>query len=91
MAREYRAYTSVLLGKNGDPAFVERFKETIRPLVDRFVLPAEGLRPQERAILSEFYLTGLLAAVRAWLAADDSMPIHQLISLVVHAVFPGGN
>ena len=90
MAREWRPYTAVLLGQNGDPAFVERFKETIRPLVDRFVLPAEGQRPRERAILSEFYLAGLLAAVRAWLASDDPMPIHQLIALVVHAVFPGG-
>ena len=58
--------------------------------MDRFVLPAEGLKPRERAILSEFYLAGLLAAVRAWLASDDPMPIHQLISLVVHAVFPDG-
>ena len=90
MAREWRPYTAVLLGQNGDPAFVERFKETIRPLVDRFVLPAEGLKPRERIILSEFYLAGLLAAVRAWLASDDPMPIHQLIALVVHAVFPGG-
>lgn len=58
--------------------------------MDRFVLPAEGLKPRERIILSEFYLAGLLAAVRAWLASDDPMPIHQLIALVVHAVFPGG-
>ncbi len=88
MAADWRAYTEVLLGQNGDPVFVERLKEAIRPLVVRFILPAEGLDDQARRVVCEFYLSGILAAVRAWLAEDDPMPIDELINIVVTTVFP---
>ncbi|MDO4849958.1 MAG: TetR/AcrR family transcriptional regulator [Coriobacteriia bacterium] len=88
MAADWRRYTEVLLGQNGDPAFVERLKETLRPLVERFVLPAKGLDGQAGRVVSEFYLSGILAAVRAWLAEEDPMPIDALIRIVVGTVFP---
>ena len=88
MAADWRVYTEVLLGQNGDPVFVEKFKETVRPLIERFVLPGEGLDEQERRVVGEFYLSGILAAVRAWLAEKDPMPIDALIRIVVGTVFP---
>ena len=88
MAADWGSYTEVLLGKNGDPAFLERLKEALRPLVEQFVLPAEGMDEQARRVVSEFYLSGILAAVRAWLAEEDPMPIDALIRIVVGAVFP---
>ncbi len=88
MAADWRCYTEVLLGQNGDPAFVEKLKEELRPLVDQFVLPASNLDEQARRVVSEFYLSGILAAVRAWLAEKDPMPIDELIRIVVGTVFP---
>lgn len=86
LARDSQSYMEVLLGPGGDPAFAERLKAVIAPLVERFVLPAEGLGEQDRAVLMEFYLSGLLAAIRLWLAQDNPMPIDQLIPLVVSNV-----
>lgn len=88
LAADWGSYTEVLLGQNGDPAFVERLKEALRPLVERFVLPAKGLDGQSGRVVSEFYLSGILAAVRAWLAEEDPMPIDELIRIVVGTVFP---
>ncbi len=88
MAADWRAYTEVLLGQNGDPVFVERLKEAIRPLVEQFVLPAQGLDEQARRVIGEFYLSGILAAVRAWLAEEEPMPIDALIRVIVETVFP---
>ena len=92
MAREYRPYIRVLLGPGADPAFAERLKDTIWPLIDRFVMPAAGrsLDEGDRVIVRSFYLDGLLAAVRAWLMDDDPMPIDRLIGLLVRTVVPDG-
>ena len=43
LSRKYSSYIAVLLGDNGDPAFANRFKEAVKPLVGRFVLPVEGV------------------------------------------------
>ena len=86
MAQEYRGYFGVLIGEHGDPAFVRRFKEAIAPLLERFVLPAEGLSAPERHVLLEFYYSGIVAAVSAWLSEEDQMPIEQLINLIVGEV-----
>lgn len=86
MAQEYRPYMRVLLGSGANPAFEERLKSAIWPLIDRFVVPEEGLSVREREVLRAYYLSGLIAAVRAWLVADDPMPIDQLIALIVRTV-----
>lgn len=86
MAQESNSYTKVLLGDHGDPAFARRFKEVISPLLDRFVLPQEGLGEQERHVMREFYLSGLLAAMRTWLSEESPMPIDQLVNLITRTV-----
>lgn len=86
MAQEYRGYFEVLFGERGDPAFVSRFKEALAPLLERFVLPAGALSPQEASILLEFYLSGIVAAVSTWLSEEDPMSIDQLIALIVGEV-----
>lgn len=83
MAQRCRGYFEVLVGERGDPTFVRRFKEVLAPLLERFVLPADGLAPQEARVLLEFYLSGIVAAVSTWLSEDEPMSIDQLIDLIV--------
>ena len=86
LAQRSRDYTRVLLGPHGDPAFSDRLKEIISPLVDRFFLPEAELDEQARRVVREFYLSGILATIRTWTAEEDPMPIDQLIQLVVRIV-----
>ena len=86
MAQRYRGYFEVLIGEQGDPTFGRRFKEAVAPLLERFVLPADGLTPAESHVLLEFYLSGIVAAVSTWLGEDDPMPVDQLINLIVSQV-----
>ena len=86
LAQRSRDYTRVLLGPHGDPAFTQRLKQVISPLVDRFFLPGEELGDQGERIAREFYLSGILATIRIWTSEDDPMPIEQLIELVMHIV-----
>ena len=86
LAQRSRDYTRVLLGPHGDPAFSQRLKEIISPLVDRFFLPDAELDDQARGIVREFYLSGIIAIIRTWTAADNPMPLDQLIQLVMRIV-----
>lgn len=86
LAQRSRDYTRVLLGPHGDPAFSDRLKQIISPLVDRFFLPEVQLDEQASDIVREFYLSGILAIIRTWTADEDPMPIDQLIQLVMRIV-----
>lgn len=86
MAQQYRGYFEVLLGEHGDPAFTRRFKEAVAPLLERFVLPADELTPQQAHVLLEFYLSGIVAAVSTWLSEPDPMPVDGLIDLIVREI-----
>lgn len=82
LARNSRPYVAALLGPHGDPVFVTRFKQVLRPLVTHFLTSDPSLNPKEKDLLDEFYLAGLLAAITRWLDECDDMPIETLIQLM---------
>lgn len=86
LAQRFNAYMPRLIA--GDPSFGERLKAIIAPLLDRFIIPEEGLTDEEQDVLREFYLSGLLGAISRWMASSGEMPIERLIELVVAAVMP---
>ena len=87
LTQRYETYMPKLIGgPYGDPRFAEQLKEVMAPLLDRFILPPSGLTEEQRHVLREFYLSGLLAAISAWVGNHNRMPIDQLIGLIVTAV-----
>ncbi|HJF64954.1 MAG TPA: TetR/AcrR family transcriptional regulator [Slackia equolifaciens] len=75
-----------LLGDDGDPRFKARFKELIWPLVEVYLSPAGSFSSTEERFVKEFYLSGLLAVITAWLEDDANMPIDELIQLIMQKV-----
>lgn len=68
-----------LVGPHGDPGFSRRLKEILAPLFDQFILDGQDLTDQQRAVMREFYAAGALAAIGAWMAAAEPMPVDQLV------------
>ena len=90
LTQRYETYMPKLIGGTyGDPAFAEQLKNILAPLLDRFILPAGGLTEEQRHVLREFYLSGLLAAIATWVSNPQRMPIDQLIALIVAAALGG--
>ena len=79
-------YATVLLSDQGDPRFVSRLKELILPLLNRYFISPEGHDAYQMALLSEFYLSGLLAAVQCWLS-NPKLPLDAFINFMVSSVF----
>lgn len=86
LTRTYEPYVSVLLGDRGDPAFARKLKAIIAPLVESLLIPAVGCTHEERELLKEFYLSGLLAAVSAWISNPHGMPIDHFINFILATV-----
>lgn len=86
LAQRYAAHFSVLLGDKGDPRFRARFKAIVAPLVQACVEPDPDATEAERRLVLEFYLSGILAAVTAWLEDDGDVPIDRLIALIAREV-----
>lgn len=87
MAQSSRDILPTLLER--DSTFEARFKQIIAPLLDRFILPGEGLSGREQGILREFYLSGLIAAISEWLREPGGLSIGGLIGLIVEASLHG--
>ena len=60
----------------------------ITPLLDRFILNEAALTEDERRLLREFYASGLLASINAWMTAPDRIPLSAFIDLIVGTVLP---
>ncbi|MDM8300797.1 TetR/AcrR family transcriptional regulator [Collinsella tanakaei] len=84
LAQRFDGYMPRLIA--GDPSFGERLKQIIAPLLDRFIIRDADLTASEQTIVREFYLSGLLGAISAWMATPSGMPINRLIELIVGVV-----
>lgn len=87
LVQTYSHYVPVLLSDRGDPKFATRMKELIWPLLNRFFVPSQGHNAYEMGLLSEFYLSGVLAVIAKWLS-DPQMTVDQFVSFMIPSVFP---
>lgn len=87
LAQTHSPYVSVLLSDRGDPKFATRLKELIWPLLNRYFVPTQGHSDYEMELLSEFYLSGVLAALTKWLS-NPQMTIDQFIAFMMPIIFP---
>ena len=65
--RNNNQHTAVLLSDHGDPVFVSRLKELLWPIIQKHLLGNETEYPYVTDIMKEFYLSGILGALRKWL------------------------
>lgn len=85
--RKDAPYIAILLGPHGDPDFANKIREFASPLI---LALAEGGHSEGKPgeYLREFYLSGVIALVRTWLADPDPMPIDELTELIVSTFMP---
>lgn len=87
LVQTHSRYVPVLLSDRGDPKFATRMKELIWPLLNRYFVPSQGHNEYEMGLLSEFYLSGVLAVIAKWLS-DPQMTVSQFLAFMIPSVFP---
>ena len=73
-------YLSVLLGENGDPNFVNKIKDVMRPaLTEAFGLSEDEVHT---SYIFEFASTGILSVVTHWYKNGKNLPSKELVGLM---------
>lgn len=85
MAKKYSSYVSVLLTRQNNNRFSLKLKETIAPLLTPYLID-QDCNEDEKEIIIEFYMSGLLAAIAKWLQKEDAMPINDFIDFVLNKI-----
>lgn len=88
MAQKYSSYITVLLSDKGDPVFATKLKELIHPLINHWILKNEVYSDQEKELLSQFYLSGLLAMISQWLSSPQDMNLNQFVAFTFQHILP---
>lgn len=78
-----KAYISVLLSEQGDPAFIYRLKSNLKPLWREYVVGQNTDRPEaEIDLLLEYTLAGTLFMISRWLTEPRGTSARELAHLV---------
>ena len=85
----YSPYVSVLLNNTGDPDFVRKLKDILRPVIRRWNVAAESLPEDEQEILTEFHLAGIISALSTWMSQEDGMSFEAFVGFMMRHFFPG--
>lgn len=72
----------VLLGENGDPAFVTTLKNSIKPTVLHFYSEHTAYDAVQREVVVEFILSALIGVMSYWFRQQQPLPQEQLLALM---------
>lgn len=86
MSHTYAPYYSVLMSDRGDPKFVSRFKDLLRPILDRVLFGKEKYDKPQQEYLSEFYISGIMGALAKWVE-DPQISIDDLLNFMLPEIF----
>ena len=86
MSHTYLPYFSVLMSDQGDPRFVSRFKEIMRPVLDQVLYTEHKYSECQQKYLSEFYISGIMGTLAKWLE-DPQLSIDDLLNFMLPEIF----
>jgi hypothetical protein len=71
-----------LLGDNGDPAFVSKLKNSIKPTLKQAFSENHDLNTIELDFILEYVLSAMIGIMSYWFRQDKVMPAEDLIALM---------
>jgi AcrR family transcriptional regulator len=75
-------YYSVLLGDNGDPAFVSKIKSSIKPLIMKSISEKMDRNDIELDFILEYILSAMIGILSYWFRMNKVLPAEDLIALM---------
>jgi len=75
-------YYSVLLGDNGDPAFVSKLKNSIKPTILNAFVNNPNINMRELDYTLEYTLTAMIGIMSYWFRTEDDTTKDELFNLI---------
>ncbi len=86
-------YVIVLLGPKGDPAFAEKAKHALRPLVMSNIknqtLPLGTITPENEELIFEYISSTILNMIHFYLKSGNQTPLEEFIITIRTLIFTG--
>ncbi|WP_144502091.1 TetR/AcrR family transcriptional regulator, partial [Bacillus thuringiensis] len=73
-------YLSVLLGNNGDPNFIQKFKKTLRPALFKSFHLSEN--NEYTKLIFEFSISGILSSIKYWYDNKKTIPADEIVIMI---------
>jgi AcrR family transcriptional regulator len=82
MYERNQKYFTVLLGEHGDPAFLERIKTRMKPIIRSLFSRETRAEAFETEVLLEFVLSAMLGVLTYWFSQERKPPSDKFLSFV---------
>jgi AcrR family transcriptional regulator len=73
-------YLSVLLGNNGDPNFIQKFKNALRPTLFKSFHLSEN--NEHTKLIFEFSISGILSSIKYWYDNKKTIPADEIVIMI---------
>jgi AcrR family transcriptional regulator len=84
---QYGEYMSELLSPNGDPTFLQKIKDTLRPMIlTLFQVSANDVHV---TLIFEYYISAVLAFLTGWYRNGRQIPAQEAVDMVRSLVWDG--
>lgn len=77
-----RKYFAVLLGENGDPAFVSKLKNSTKPIIKKAFSNDVHVDAAEFDYILEYVLSAMIGIMSYWVRQEQPLPPEELIKLI---------
>lgn len=76
---EYGKYYAVLLGDNGDPAFQNKMKDSMKTTLKQKLISCKAMDEQQADFILEYTLSAMIGVFSYWLRLEERPPIEDLL------------
>lgn len=82
MYEEHKKYYVVLLGDNGDPSFLSKMKNSIKPKLKQILISKGVANDFELDYTLEYTLSAMIGILSYWYRQENTQPTERLINLM---------
>lgn len=86
--KKHQKYLKVLLGKNGDPQFLDKIKEHLKSLLCPLMDSTDMITFQNPDYFLEYLTNGLIGMLLYWQQKDRKMPIEEFLKICKEIIIP---
>lgn len=86
--KKHQKYLKVLLGKNGDPQFLDKIKEHLKSLIRPLITSDSMIRAENLNYFLEYLTNGLIGMLVYWQQKDSKQSIEKFLKTCKEVIMP---
>jgi len=89
MYEQHSRYYIVLLGDNGDPSFISKLKNSVKPKLHQMLITKGATDNFELDYTLEYTLSAMIGILSYWFRQEDTPPTEKLLNLMYEIMRDG--